>query len=281
MWLIYALVSGAFFTGESLITRHVLRQGKDAWAFSFYFSLIGAIVTFPFFLASPKLPHTLMPWLLAIVVALLLVGNNLLMFKTFNVLEASLSGAILKFKLVWIFIFSIIFLGTPFSWQKMIGTILATCAGIVIIHNIRKPKTVSGVSYALTATVFNAALIILLKYLLGWFSPASLTFIPTFLLPAILNFALMPNAKQRVIKIYKEDGRMLTLACSLGAFANLALNKSLALGEATSVLVVIEAFLVLTLVGEHIFLKEKEHAWVKITAVVLATGGAILIRLSS
>ncbi len=280
MWLFFAFLSGVMFTGESLISRHVLRGGKDAWAFSFYFSLIGAIVSFPFMLANPKIPHTLTPWLLAALVGILIVCNNLLMFKTFNYLEASLSGALLKFKLVWIFMLSVIFLGTPFSWDKLLGTLLATSAGVVIIHNIRRPKSLTGVAYVVSATLFNAAVIILFKYLLTYFSPASLTFYPTFLLPALINLALMPNARARIKRIYKEDGKMLTFACALGAFANLALNKSLSLGEATSVLVIIEAFLVVTLVGEHIFLKEKEQVWVKIAAVALATAGAILIRLS-
>jgi drug/metabolite transporter (DMT)-like permease len=280
MWLLFALLSGALFTGESLMTRHVLRAGKDAWAFSFYFSLIGSIISFPFMLADPKIPHSLTPWLLAILVGILIVCNNLLMFKTFNYLEASLSGALLKFKLVWIFILSVIFLSTPFSWEKLIGTLLATGAGIVIIHNIRRPKSITGVAYVISATIFNAAVIILFKYLLTYFSPASLTFYPTFLLPLLINFTLMPNARTRIKKIYSEDGKMLTFACALGAFANLALNKSLSLGDVTSVLVIIEAFLVFTLVGEHFFLKEKEHLWIKVTAVSLATAGAILIRLS-
>ena len=50
------------------------------------------------------------------------------------------------------------------------------------------------------------------------------------------------------------------------------------LGDAASVVVITEAFLVLVLVGEHIVLKEKEQAWVKAAAVVLATVGAVLIQ---
>src|SRR5712675_568483 len=107
MWLFFALLSGVMFTGEQLMTRHVLRAGKDAWAFSFYFSLVGAIISFPFMLADPKIPHTLIPWLLGIVLALLLVGNNLLVFKSLGLLEASLSGAISKLKLVWLFAFNV------------------------------------------------------------------------------------------------------------------------------------------------------------------------------
>jgi hypothetical protein len=48
MWLFFAVLAGFLVTGESLITRHVLRGEKDALAFSFYFSLVGAVVSFPF-----------------------------------------------------------------------------------------------------------------------------------------------------------------------------------------------------------------------------------------
>ena len=91
----------------------------------------------------------------------------------------------------------------------------------------------------------------------------------------------MPHVFQRITKIVKEDGKLVFLACGLGALANLALNQGLSLNAASSVLVIIESFLVVTLVGEHIFLKEKEQVWVKVIAVLLATAGAILIRLSS
>jgi len=58
------------------------------------------------------------------------------------------------------------------------------------------------------------------------------------------------------------------------------MNQGLSLGEASRVLVLIESFLVVTLVGEHLFLKEREHLNTKIIAVVAATIGAVLIRMS-
>ena len=84
MWLLFALLAGGLYTAQGLIGRHVLRGKKDAWAFSFYFSLIGAIVSFPFMLSAPKVPVTWQPWALALVVGLLIVGQNLLMFKSSN-----------------------------------------------------------------------------------------------------------------------------------------------------------------------------------------------------
>jgi len=56
MWLLFSLLAGAFYTGESLIQRFLMRQQKDAWAFAFFYSLVGTIVAFPFMIASPKVP---------------------------------------------------------------------------------------------------------------------------------------------------------------------------------------------------------------------------------
>lgn len=281
MWLVFALVAGALYTGQGLISRHVLRGQKDAWAFSFYFSLVGALVSLPFMLSAPKIPTTWQPWALVLLVGLLIVGQNLLNFKASNYIEASLGGAISKFRLVWVFVLGLIFLRTGFSWLQFIGTLLAVGAGVVIIHRFKRPKSFTGVALAFSATIFYAVVIILYKFLFSSFNSVSLTFFVTFLPPVILNLIIMPHALQRITKIVKEDGKLVFLSCGLGALANLALNQGLSLNAASSVLVIIESFLVVTLVGEHIFLKEKEQVWVKVVAVILATAGAILIRLSS
>ncbi|HXS14548.1 MAG TPA: DMT family transporter [Candidatus Saccharimonadales bacterium] len=280
MWLLFACLAGLLYTVQGLMTRHVLRGQKDAWAFSFYFSLIGALVSMPFLLTGVKVPFSWQPWALALLVGLLIVGQNFFNFKSTNFIEASISGAITKFRLVWIFILSLVILGEGFSWLKLFGTLLTVGAGLVIIQRIKRPKSSLGVLLAFSATIFYAVIIILYKYLLVSFNSVSLTFFVTFLPAVVINLVLMPRAFTRVKKMFQENGLLVFIACVFGALANLALNQGLAMGEATKVLVIIEAFLVLTLVGEHFFLKEKEYAWVKIAAVLFATLGAILIRLS-
>ena len=281
MWLVYALCAGLLYTAEGLIARHVMRAKKDAWAFSFYFSAVGALVSLPFMLMAPTIPHTITPWLLAGLVGLLLVGHNLLSFLASKHLEASLGGAVSKIRLVWVFILSVALLGEQWSWGKFMGTLLAFAAGAIIVHGVRRTGSAVGVMYVLAATLFYAFLIILYKYLFRSFNTVSLTFFVTFLPAAILNFVLMPKAVPRIVKLYKEDGRMVLAGCGLGALANLAMNAGLESGEATAVLVIMETFLIVTLVGEHILLREKEQMWVKVAAVTLAVAGAILIRISS
>jgi len=280
MWLFFALISGVFYTAENLILRYLLRQQKDAWAFAFFYSAVGTVITLPFMLAMPKVPHELGLWLLVPIVGLLIVANNLLLFKSSGLLEASLVGALLKLRLVWVFILGVLILQTPFSWDRLLGTILAITAGLIIVHKFRKSGSITGVSLVVMATIFNASIVILSKYLLNSFNAVSLTFFVSFLPPMIIMLVVMPHALVRIKKLFKNDWPIVFAACACGAFANLALNAALSLHDATSVLVISETFLILVLVGEHTVLKEREHGWVKVLSVALAIAGAILIDIS-
>lgn len=279
MWLIWALLSGLFYTGSGLITRYVLKGNKDAWAFSFYFSFIGALVTLPFVLNQFQGGKSLPMWGLIIFVGALIVGHNFLNFKSSNYLEASVNGAIVKLRLAWVLIFSMVFFQENLSWYKLAGTSLAIIAGLIIIQGIKRPNSVKGVLLAFGSTIVYATVIMFYKILFRDFNAATLTFF-IFLIPAILNFLIMPKAWQRLKKLLSQNGKAIIVACGLGGFANLAMNQGLAGAEATKVLVMIESFLILALVGEHFWLKEKAYLTVKIAAVICATAGAILIRLS-
>ena len=279
MWLIWALLSGLFYTGSNLITRYILKGNKDAWAFSFYFSFIGAVVSLPFVLNQFQGGKSWLIWGLMFLVGGLIVGNNWLNFKSSNYLEASVNGAILKLRLAWVLIFSIVFFQESFSWYKLVGTGLAVFAGLIIIQGIKRPNSLKGVLLAFSSTLVYATVIMLYKILFTDFNAATLTFF-IFLIPAILNFLIIPKATQRLKKLLSQNGKAVIVACSLGGLANLTMNLGLAGAEATKVLVMIESFLVLALVGEHFWLKEKSYLTIKIAAVICATAGAILIRLS-
>ena len=277
MWLIWALLSGLLYTGSNLITRYVLKGSKDAWAFSFYFSFIGALVSLPFILNSYQGSNRLSLWGLIILVGLLIVSHNFLNFKSSNYLEASVNGAILKLRLAWVFVFSLIFLKESFSLVKLSGTCLAILAGVIIIRGIKRPNSLTGTLLALSSTIVYATVIMLYKILFQDFNAVTLTFF-IFLIPAIGNLLIMPQAFSRIKKLFQINGKAVCLACGLGGLANLAMNQGLTDTEPTKVLVIIESFLVLALVGEHLWLKEKEYLPIKFAAVIAATLGAILIR---
>jgi drug/metabolite transporter (DMT)-like permease len=279
VWLILSSLSGLLFTAEGLLQRHFLRQQKDAWAFSFFYSLVGTIVSFPFMLAAPVIPRTVVPWLLAILLGLCIVGNNLLLFKAANHIEASLIGTLFKLRFVWMFALSIALLGTAFEWTKLGGVILTIAAGLVILHRFKQRASSKGMYLVLIATVFNALVIIISKYLLDYFNAPSLTFFATFVPALVITFIVMPNASQRIRSMFAADWKMVFGICAVGALGNLVLNNALSLHDPTSVMIIGEAFLILTLAGEHLLLKEKEHLWTKLGSIMLAIGGVILLLL--
>lgn len=279
MWFIFACISGLFYTANGLISRKILKGNKDAWAYSFYFSLIGALISLPFMISSFKVAHSFSLWLLLIMVGVLIVIQNWLIFKSTNFLEPSVQGIITKFRLVWVFIFGIIILGENFSLLKLVGTFLTVISGWLLVKKFKKEQSMQGIVLAFVSTLFYAIVIVFYKFLFVEFDSSSLTFF-IFLIPAIINLIIMPNSIKRVLAMIKESKSAVVAACSFGAFANLSMNYALTLGEASKVLVIIEAFLIVTLVGEHIILKEKEHLMTKIIAVIIVIIGAILIRLS-
>jgi drug/metabolite transporter (DMT)-like permease len=280
MWLFLALLTGFLYTAEELTKRYVLRAQIDTWAFSFFYSFIGSVVTLPFLILSFRVSNSVSDWLIAIVISACIVANNWLFFTASGKLEASLVGSVMKLRLVWIFLLGLIVLHEPFSWTKLLGTLLTVGAGLVIIQGFRRPKSSRGVMLAVAATSFNGAVIILAKQLLGTFSAISLTFFAFFLTPLIMNYVLMPHASARIRQLSSAGLKGIILTCALGALANLTLIGALSLADATSTVVFTEACLILILVGEHIFLKEREYVWVKVVSVILALSGALLIQLS-
>jgi drug/metabolite transporter (DMT)-like permease len=279
MWLFFALLSGLLFTGEMLMTRHILRAQKDPWAYSFFFSLVGAVVCLPFMLAGPVFPSETLPWILAVLLGLLIVAHNFLIFRASAEIEASLVGAIGKLRLVWVFVLGILLLGVSFSWSKLAGTLLAIAAGVIIINKFRF-RSGRALAMAVGATLFSAAVIILSKYLLDDFNAVSLTFFGIFLCAAIFNFIIMPNSVARIKKLAATDLQFVIIACSLGALANLALFQALGLHDANSVAVVSEVFLIVVLVGERMVLHEKGSLFIKLASIILAVLGAIMIQVS-
>lgn len=282
MWLVFSILAGALFAVESLLQRFHLRKQKDVWTFALFYGLIGSLTTLPFMLASPKIPTEPGPWLLSALVGLLVVGNNMLFFKATGLIEVSLLNSLLKLRLVWVFAFGLLFLGESFSWEKLVGTFLVILAGWLIFHSFKRPGSVKGITLLLAMSVVNATIIILFKYLLSSYNAVSLTFFVAFLPSTIFTFILAPKALHKIKSVFRtNDWRVIFLACSAGALSGLALITALSLNSATSVLIINEVFLILVLVGEHIVLKEKEQAWIKVATIILAIAGAVLIQMSS
>lgn len=277
-WITFSLIAGFFFTTSDLITRYILKGKRDAWAYSFWFSFFGSITSLPFFLANPKLPG-INSLLILIVSGVLIVIQNLLRFKSTNILSPSISGAILKFRLIFVLVFGLIFLSETFNMYKLVGTTLTIVSGSLLLNAFKGKVYKKGIALAFFSTIFYATVITLYSIVLKSINAVTLTFF-IFLIPAVLNLALMPNSSTRIRILIKKSPKPIILATVLAAFANLALNQALAYGEQSRVIILTEVFLIGMVGAEHIILKEQGNLKKKIIAVTLAVAGAIFIQLS-
>lgn len=278
-WILFSLISGFFFTSSDLITRHILKGDKDSWAFSFWFSFFGALTSLPFFLINPVVPKNGIIILVLVLSCILIVLQNLLVFKSTNLLSPSIQGAVLKFRLVFVLIFGIMFLSEALNAPKLLGTTFTILSGLVLLNSIQGKAYRKGLILAFSSTLFYAAIITFYSILLDVINSVSLTFY-IFLIPTILNLLLMPNSINRVKTIIQSSPKSIITSTILAGFANLALNQALSLGEQSKVIIITEVFLIVTLAAEHLLLKEKGNLVKKLIAVLLAIFGAIFIRLS-
>lgn len=280
LWILFVVIAGVLFSLEGLIGRHVLRNQNDFWTYSFFFSAVGALVSLPFFLASPRIPavvENLDVWLLALLAVILLVAHNALAFASMRYLSPSVSGSLVKLRFVWLFALGALVLGEAPNMAKAVGTVLIVVSGLVVLNVNSGKGHYRSVIYSVTATVCAAAFLVLSKHLLEVFTTQSFTFLVVFLPVAILNALVIRQFATRVKALWKLDGRMTALACASGALANLAMNAALKHGEATRVAVLVDSFLVMTLVAEYFILRESGNPWRKLLAVALSIGGAALV----
>ena len=279
MWIFLSVLAGGLFTAESLAQRRLLKGNGDAWAFAFYYSLIGAVISLPVMLVDPELPQSPGEWLLAVLIGALIVGNNVLLFRATAQLEVSFVGTLLKLRLVWVFLLGILFVHDDFSWARLAGTAAVVLSGVLVAHGMRRRGSSSAIMLVLAATLFNAAIIVTSSYLLDSMNVASFTFFATFLPATILNYVLMPDARQRVATMYAQHRQKVLFVCGFGALSNFALNGALATGDAGQVVVMSEAVLIFVAFGEHLILREKEYLGLKLVGIPLAVFGAVLIQL--
>ncbi len=276
MWLYFAIGAGLLFTCSTLLNRRILKTGSDPWVLSFYFSAIGSVISLPFMLSNFKAPDTWSLWLIMLLTACLVVFHNFLNYTALKHISASVHGTFYKLRLVWVFLIGI-FLALE-SWQALtvLGVTLTVAAGVLLVWKKGERFSMTGVAFVIGSSLVNAIAFTLFKFLFGSFNVETLTFL-TFFIPAIINALVIPKFPQRVKEFGSKNWLVIVTACSFGAFANLAINTAINLGQVTSVLVIVEVFLILVLAGEHLFLKERAGMLKKTVAVLLAVIGAICI----
>ncbi|MGV8162258.1 MAG: EamA family transporter [Candidatus Nanoarchaeia archaeon] len=276
MWFIFALIAGIFFAVTSLLTRAYAKKRKDAWIMSFYFSFLCALILLPFFIYEFKFVNTWVFWGGLLLMGGILVVNNLVWFKASQTIDASTQSTISKLRLLWIALAGFFIFNDVLNIKIIIGMGLILLASVLVLDFKQWKISRSGVILIIISTFTITIYAILLKKLIGSAGALTLTFLVCFI-PAMMNAMVIPNFFTRAKKAFSSIKLILAMSVA-GVVANLALIKALSYNSLSGVYFIMDASLIVVLVGEHFFMNEKSRLGWKIVAVILAIAGAILIR---
>ncbi len=128
---IIALLS-ALFAGFTVCLIRTLRASNGPVVIYLYFCLLGAVVSFPMFIANPVIPRSGREWLMAGGMAGTAVAGQLLMNQGFKYCKSWEGGMYLTTEAIFTAILGIAFLGELTGWYFWAGGILILTSIILL-----------------------------------------------------------------------------------------------------------------------------------------------------
>ncbi len=128
---IIALLSGVF-AGFTVCLIKKLRDNNGPVVIYLYFCLLGAMVSFPMFIANPVIPQTGREWMMAGGIACTAVAGQLLMNQGFKYCKSWEGGMYLTAEVAFTAILGIVFLGELTNWYFWTGGILILTSVILL-----------------------------------------------------------------------------------------------------------------------------------------------------
>lgn len=273
-----AIISGLMYAISGVMGRFILRSQKDTWAYSFWFSFLGAIICLPVMVLNFDSQFSIKIVILCIILSLVVTLHNFLNFKGVGLISPSLVSSLQKTRLIWIFVFSIIFLNNKFQFNELFGVLLLIFSGFLIYLNFRDKSSAKGILFSFVSAILNAFAVIIISELLKSLDLFTTTFL-VFLLPAVINLVIMPKFKERVISMIKINPKLIIITCIVSALANISMNYSLSFLNPTRTIIIIEVISITILLGEVILLKERKKIGIKLLALSLAIIASIVVNL--
>lgn len=138
-------MSSGVFAGLTVNLIKRLREKDGPVAIYFYFCLLGALVSFPAYIANPRVPATGVDWLMACGIAASSVMAQLMMNQGFRYCRSWEGGIFLTGELVFTATLGIVFLGELVSRRFWIGGFMILASTVLL--NIIKVKKIPNITH--------------------------------------------------------------------------------------------------------------------------------------
>lgn len=291
LWIIYAFASVLFSVTYGLLSKRLLNTEEDhdpiAYASSL-FSVVGvlSLIAYLWVGYTPRdfsaFGNTQVLLFLFMNVILYSAAPSLY-WRSLKHLPASEVAIMYDLTALYVFVFGISLGTEAFNSMRLFGGLLIVVASIVLGFQTQRKKglrlnkyfvmlMLATILYALAALTDN--IIITRKY----FSPLFFQIL-SFSIPSVLILLLNPRNAKHLPKLYAWRTYKWTLLNGLFFFASFwAIYKAYAVGGATSqVNFVIASETVFMVILAAIFLKERDHLYLKFICAILAVIGMFFL----
>lgn len=277
-WLILSIGAIAFFSCLNLLMRVLAVKSENPRAFSFMFNVFAGLFALIIILLQPVKISFDFP---LVAIALVLAATFLygiferLQFYARKHIDASTFVILFRITPVVTFITSIIFLGEEVTIPKLLGLIAIIAGSILVVYKKFSVKLDKALLLTLICAVALGLGWTIDKRATEFFDPQLYTSL-IWTLPLIFIFAPYISLKD-----LKNEFKISSWKIVLLAFLNVAgyylQLKALSLADASTVIPLISATTIFTVIGGVVFLKERDHLLTKTAATILVIIGMLLL----
>ena len=280
-WLLLTLLAVIVFSSSNLFHRLLMKdEQSDPYAQSIvFFSIAGVFaLVFSFFHGGFQYQITANQFLLFLPLALCTTVGPVLLFKSFQLIDASENAILQSSQKLWTVLGAFLFLHELFSSKKLIGTIITIIGIAIALWNKRRVILNKGVLLVFMATLFYSGADLISFYLVRDFDPFSLIVYVCFL-PVITLLLIKPKTIKKIAFYFKPKYALfvsiLGLSDTLGtACTYYAYQIGRNAAQITPILAMITIISVLMGI---VFLKERSNIPNKILGALATVVGVLLV----
>lgn len=290
LWFYASLVAAVGFASNVLISKHVMKN-TSSLNFATVYSILGAVFSLPlliYLIATRGVSFNLLSLLALLTAGLANTAAFLAITKAVKTGEISLAYPLSRTEPVFAFLIGVVLLGEIITFQKILGILLASIGGYVLILNndysLVEPlkhldDSLSAQLGLLSAALYSFAAIAD-KFAVKTMNPLTYSLILLQIVMIFYAVFIALRTDKDVKSLFKTEVKRNTYSYIVaGVFLVLtyfSFVKALSLTEASRVVSVMQIELLLAVIGGYLFFDEKEVGR-KLTGSVLLAAGVLLV----
>lgn len=280
-WLFLTILSVLIYSTSNTFHRVLMKdEQSDPYAQSIVFFGLAGTLAFIFSILHGGFQYhlTFNQFLLFIPLAVCTTIGPVLLFKSFQLIDASENAVIQSSQKLWTVLGAFIFLHEVFSINKVVGTLVIISGIIIAIWENKKLKLNKGVILVLIASLFYASADLISYYIVRDFDPISFIVYVCFL-PVVTLLLVRPKTIKKIKYYFKPKYAVYVALLSLGdTLGTLCSFYAYQIGRNVSQITPIMGLItIISVLISIVFLRERTRIPQKILGAVVVVLGVLLV----